>query len=396
MKEVRDLLIKTEASNPQPWAAGNPCYDAGYKLVCAIQQFGDFAEGREYEETASHYSFDFELNPGVKPSKMKGMQDTFDYLMGCKVKIESKKPGLITVTVPIINRKPLLLGDFRTSCECNKNGSTTAIALGDDIMVDLAKCPHLLIAGSSGSGKSVTINSIIMTMLVRNEVDPVRFIMIDPKQVELSVYNGIPQLLYPVATTIEDAIDKLQCAVNIMRNRYDKYMAAGVRDIEGYAAIGRYDSRVVVVIDELADLMIRAKKQIEPLLVLLAQEGRAAGVHLVVATQEPTVNVITGLIKANMPCRIALKTSTSKESVVILGHKGAEDLFGKGDMIYKPSDGSDEMRLQGVYVSTEEVQKVCDFFRSYQTQTQPQQTYTNWREKPSYKKWGVFAKFMSH
>lgn len=394
--DAMDFLIKTEEAQPLEWKAGNPCYDAGYKLVCAIQQFGDFAEIKGYEETASHYSFDFELYPGVKPSKMKGMQDTFDYLMGCKVKIESKKPGLITVTVPIINRKPVLLGNFRTSSECNSPKCYTAFALGDDIMVDLAKCPHLLIAGSSGSGKSVTINSIIMTMLVRNSnPEKVRFIMIDPKQVELSVYNGIPQMLYPVATTIDDAIDKLQCAVNIMRNRYDKYMAAGVRDIEGFEAIGRYDPRVVVVIDELADLMIRAKKQIEPLLVLLAQEGRAAGIHLVVATQEPTVNVITGLIKANMPCRIALKTSTSKESVVILGHKGAEDLFGKGDMIYKPSDGSDEMRLQGVYVSTEEVQKVCDFFRAYEV-PKPQQSYANWREKPSYRKWGVFAKFMKN
>ena len=240
-------------------------------------------------------------------------------------------------------------------------------ATGTGIACDLANMPHLLIAGSSGSGKSVCINSIISTILLRTIPEACRLLLIDPKRVELSAYEGVPHLLQPIAKSPADAISALRLAEKHMDARFNEFDRCGVKDIDGYNAkypTNKY-GRIVVIIDELADLMHYAKYEVEQIFVCLAQLARAAGIHLVVATQEPTCAVISGLIKANMPSRIAFATATSKESVVILGHGGAEKLLGKGDMLYQPADkGYNPMRLQGLYVSPEEINRLVTYINN--------------------------------
>ncbi len=243
---------------------------------------------------------------------------------------------------------------------------------GERVIADIAKMPHLLVAGSTGSGKSVCINTLITSLIYKAKPSEVKLVMVDPKIVELSVYNGIPHLLIPVVTDPRKAAGALAWAVQEMEDRYAKFAAKGVRDIKGYNKALEEDSseetgvklpQIVIIIDELADLMMVAAKEVEDAICRLAQKARAAGMHLVIATQRPSVDVITGLIKANIPSRIAFAVSSQIDSRTILDMTGAEKLLGKGDMLYYPTGVSKPTRVQGTFVSDKEVEKIVDFLK---------------------------------
>ena len=254
------------------------------------------------------------------------------------------------------------------------------MALGRDVagniqLADIAKMPHVLIAGSTGSGKSVCINTIITSIIYNSKPSEVKMVMVDPKVVELSVYNGIPHLLIPVVTDPKKAAGALAWAVQEMDNRYNLFAQKGVRDLKGYnKAIEKEEGagklpQIVVIVDELADLMMVAAKDVEEAICRLAQKARAAGMHLVIATQRPSVDVITGLIKANIPSRIAFAVSSQVDSRTILDSVGAEKLLGQGDMLYFPSGAPKPVRVQGAFVSDDEVEKIVDFVKQNGTAT---------------------------
>ena len=268
----------------------------------------------------------------------------------------------------------------RDSDEFKENKSKLTVALGKDVagniqLADIAKMPHVMIAGSTGSGKSVCINTIITSIIYHAKPSEVKFVMVDPKVVELSVYNGIPHLLIPVVTDPRKAAGALAWAVQEMEDRYSKFANKGVRDLKGYnKAIEKENEvgklpQIVIIIDELADLMMVAKNDVEDAICRLAQKARAAGMHLVIATQRPSVDVITGLIKANIPSRIAFAVSSQVDSRTILDSVGAEKLLGKGDMLYFPSGAPKPYRVQGAFVSDDEVEKIVDFIKSNGTAT---------------------------
>ena len=237
-------------------------------------------------------------------------------------------------------------------------------------IADIAKMPHALIAGATGSGKSVCINTIITSIIYKAKPSEVKFVMVDPKVVELSVYNGIPHLLIPVVTDPKKAAGALAWAVQEMDNRYNVFAQKGVRDLKGYNAIAEKEEgtgklpQIVIIIDELADLMMVAAKEVEDSICRLAQKARAAGMHLIIATQRPSVDVITGIIKANIPSRIAFAVSSQVDSRTILDQIGAEKLLGKGDMLFYPSGSPKPSRVQGAFVSDEEVEKIVSFVKS--------------------------------
>ena len=271
------------------------------------------------------------------------------------------------------------LRDILETQEFRGAKSRLAFAVGKDlggktVVTDIAKMPHLLIAGATGSGKSVCINTIIMSILYKASPDEVQLIMIDPKVVELSVYNGIPHLMIPVVTDVKKASAALNWAVAEMERRYKLFAAAGTRDLNGYNAMVRAKgseagenervlSRLVVIVDELADLMMVAKNEVEASICRLAQLARAAGIHLIIATQRPSVDVITGLIKANMPSRIAFSVTSQVDSRTILDMAGAETLIGTGDMLFYPQNYQKPARIQGAFISDEEVQSVVDYIK---------------------------------
>ena len=267
------------------------------------------------------------------------------------------------------------LRDVIESEEFVNNNSKLSIALGKDVagnvaIGNIAKMPHVLIAGSTGSGKSVCINTIITSIIYNAKPSEVKLVMVDPKVVELSVYNGIPHLLIPVVTDPKKAAGALAWAVQEMDNRYNLFAERGVRDLKGYNhAIENEQGtgtlpQIVIIIDELADLMMVAAKEVEESICRLAQKARAAGMHLVIATQRPSVDVITGLIKANVPSRIAFAVSSQIDSRTILDQVGAEKLLGKGDMLFFPSGEAKPTRVQGAFVSDEEVESIVNFIKS--------------------------------
>ena len=272
------------------------------------------------------------------------------------------------------------LSDVIESDEFKNNKSKLSIALGKDVagnvvIGNIAKMPHVLIAGSTGSGKSVCINTIITSIIYNAKPSEVKLVMVDPKVVELSVYNGIPHLLIPVVTDPKKAAGALAWAVQEMDNRYNLFAEKGVRDLKGYnhavekdGEIGKLP-QIVIIIDELADLMMVAAKDVEESICRLAQKARAAGMHLVIATQRPSVDVITGLIKANVPSRIAFAVSSQVDSRTILDQVGAEKLLGKGDMLFFPAGESKPTRVQGAFVSDEEVEAIVEFVKSNGTAT---------------------------
>ncbi len=325
----------------------------------------------------------YELQPeqGVKVSKIVGLADDIKLnLATADIRIEAPIPGKAAVGIEVPNKEnsAVMLRDLLQSQEFQDAKSSLSFAAGKDIagkpvITDIAKMPHLLIAGATGSGKSVCINTLIMSILYKAEPDQVKLIMVDPKVVELSVYNGIPHLLIPVVTDPKKAAGALNWAVAEMTDRYNTFAEYNVRNLQDYDQkiqgmdFGEEEERprampqIVIIVDELADLMMVAPGEVEDAICRLAQLARAAGIHLIIATQRPSVNVITGLIKANMPSRIAFAVSSGVDSRTILDMNGAEKLLGKGDMLFYPQGYQKPARLQGAFVSDEEVSAVVEF-----------------------------------
>lgn len=322
----------------------------------------------------------FELQPGVgvKVSKITSLTDDIALSLAAPgVRIEAPIPGKSAIGIEIPNKEatPVPIREVLESDKFQNFQSKTAFALGKDIggscvVADIAKFPHVLIAGQTGSGKSVCINSLILSILFKARPDEVKMIMVDPKMVELGVYNGIPHLLIPVVTDPKNAAAALNWAVGEMQNRYNLLKDNNVRNLKGYNALmeekGEPDSKlpeIVIIIDEFADLMLAARNEVEDAINRLAALARAAGMYLVVATQRPTTNVITGVIKANIPSRIAFNVTSQIDSRVILDTTGAEKLLGRGDMLYHPSGSVKPQRLQGNFVSDKEIEQVLDFIK---------------------------------
>ena len=313
--------------------------------------------------------------PGTKVSKIVNLSNDIALNLAAKdVRIEAPIPGksLIGIEIPntvneLVTMKEVFIND--------EDNSPLSVALGKDvsgesIFTRIDKTPHLLIAGSTGSGKSVCVNTIITSILLKNKPDKVKLIMIDPKMVELSIYDGIPHLLTSVVTDPIKAADVLHKVVLEMENRYREFARARVRNMEGFNKIAAKDPDykelpyIVVIIDELADLMMVSSKEVEESIARIAQKARAAGIHMIIATQRPSVDVITGVIKTNIPSRIAFAVSSSIDSRTILDKSGAETLLGKGDMLYLSADSSKPVRIQGAFLSDEEVEKVVDYVKS--------------------------------
>lgn len=329
--------------------------------------------------------YEFQPEMGVKVSKIVNLSDDIKMnLAAADIRIEAPIPGKAAIGIEVPNKEsiPVMFRDLVESEEFHANKSPIAFAAGKDIagkvmIADIAKMPHLLIAGATGSGKSVCINTIIMSILYRADPEDVKLIMIDPKVVELSVYNGIPHLFIPVVTNPKKAAGALHWAVAEMTDRYQKFAEYGVRDLKGYnqkiEGIKDIDDpdkpkkmpQIVIIVDELADLMMVAPGDVEDAICRLAQLARAAGIHLVIATQRPSVNVITGLIKANMPSRIAFSVTSGVDSRTILDMNGAEKLLGKGDMLYYPQGLQKPLRVQGAFVSDKEVSDVVEFLKEH-------------------------------
>lgn len=329
----------------------------------------------------------YEIQPemGVKVSKIVGLADDIKLnLAAADIRIEAPIPGKAAVGIEVPNKENVTVAfrDLIESKEFKASKSKISFAVGKDIagktkVTDIAKMPHLLIAGATGSGKSVCINTIIMSILYKADPSEVKLLMIDPKVVELSVYNGIPHLMIPVVTDPKKASGALHWAVAEMTDRYEKFAQANVREINGYNA--KVDSievpegqerpqkmpQIVIIVDELADLMMVASNDVEEAICRLAQLARAAGIHLVIATQRPSVNVITGLIKANMPSRIAFAVTSGVDSRTILDMNGAEKLLGKGDMLFNPQGAPKPIRVQGAFVSDEEVSEVVEYIKEH-------------------------------
>jgi len=322
--------------------------------------------------------YDFELRTGVKLTKVTNLSDDIALALGVtNVRIAPIPDKISTVGIEVPNKvvNTVYLRDIIGSDNFKNAKSKVSFAIGEDIggnsiVSNIAKLPHLLIAGTTGSGKSVCINCLLLSILYKATPEEVKLIMIDPKMVELGVYNGIPHLYVPVVTDAKKAAGALQWSVVEMMKRYRLFSDAGVRDLAGY---NQYCSRmgqptmpqVVIVIDELADLMMVASKEVEESICRVAQMGRAAGMHLVIATQRPSADVITGLMKANIPSRIAFAVSSSLESRIILDQVGAEKLIGMGDMLYAPIGVGKPVRIQGAFVSDEERESVIDFVKNH-------------------------------
>ena len=321
----------------------------------------------------------YELKPaeGVRVSKIANLADDIALNLAAEtIRIEAPIPGkqAVGIEVPNKEKEAVHLREVLESEEFGESSSKLTVALGKDVagniqLADIAKMPHLLIAGSTGSGKSVCINTIITSIIYKSKPSEVKMVMVDPKVVELSVYNGIPHLLIPVVTDPRKAAGALAWAVQEMDNRYNLFAQKGVRDIKGYnKAIEKEEGsgklpQIVIIVDELADLMMVAAKDVEEAICRLAQKARAAGMHLVIATQRPSVDVITGLIKANVPSRIAFAVSSQVDSRTIIDSVGAEKLLGKGDMLFFPAGAPKPVRVQGAFVSDEEVEKIVDFVK---------------------------------
>ena len=345
------------------------------KLLSTLESFSVQARLVHVTHGPAITRYEIQPAPGVKVSRIVNLVDDIALNMASDgVRIEAPIPGKPAVGIEIPNQKieTVSLRDVLESPEMAREKSPTAVALGKGIsgapvIADMAKMPHVLIAGATGSGKSVCINTIINSIIYRASPRDVRLILIDPKVVELSVYNGIPHLLVPVVTDPKKASAALSWAVVEMEHRYKRFETMGVRDIRGYnAAIGADEepmSKIIVIIDELADLMMVAPGEVEESICRLAQLARAAGIHLVIATQRPSVNVITGVIKANIPSRIAFAVSSQIDSRTILDSSGAEKLLGKGDMLYAPQGAGKPTRVQGCFVSDDEVQRIVEFVR---------------------------------
>ncbi len=368
------LLKAPEVSNVA--SASAELQTIGIKLRETVRSFGVDIKVVNIVRGPSVTRFEVQPDAGVKLAKITSLADDIALALGASGVFIAPVPNkaLIGIEIPNKSVQVVNISEVIASEEFTKNESDVAFALGKDISgnciaCDIAKLPHMLIAGTTGSGKSVCINSIIISILYRATPEQVRLIMIDPKMVELGVYNGIPHLLVPVVTDPKKAAGALQWAVLEMMKRYKLFSERGVRDMKSYnkavAKTGDAEPMpsIVIVIDELADLMVVARKDVEDSIMTLSQMARAAGMHLVIATQRPSVDVITGVIKSNIPSRIAFAVASKIESNIILGSMGAEKLIGRGDMLYEPMGASKPTRVQGCYISSDEVEDVVEFVK---------------------------------
>lgn len=354
------------------------------KLEETLNCFGVEAKVLQVIKGPSVTRFELQPSAGVKVSKIVNLSDDIALSLAARgVRIEAPIPGKSAVGIEVPNKEltPVFLREVIQSEEFENTKKNLAFSLGKDIggkcvVADLTKMPHLLIAGATGSGKSVCINTLVISILYKYSPEEVKLLMIDPKVVELNVYNGIPHLLIPVVTDPKKAAAALNWAVNEMTRRYKLFADNGVRNVEGFNDLyekGKIDEKlpwIVIVVDELADLMMVCPRDVEEYIARLAQMARAAGMHLVIATQRPSVDVITGVIKANIPSRISFAVSSQVDSRTIIDSAGAEKLLGKGDMLFYPVGQSKPVRIQGAFISEEEVEKVVDFIKVQQDQCQ--------------------------
>ena len=352
--------------------------DTATKLQRTLYSFGVSAKVENVSVGPAITRYELKPAEGVRVSKIAKLSDDIALNLAAEsIRIEAPIPGkqAVGIEIPNVEKEVVHFRDVVESKEFKEAESKLSMGLGKNIageivIANIGKMPHVLIAGSTGSGKSVCINTLIASILYKAKPSEVRLLMVDPKVVELSVYNGIPHLLIPVVTDPKKAAGALAWAVQEMENRYASFAEKGVRDLKGYNEALAKDGeegklpQIVIIIDELADLMMVAAKEVEDSICRLAQKARAAGMHLVIATQRPSVDVITGIIKANIPSRIAFAVSSQIDSRTILDMAGAEKLLGKGDMLFYPIGASKPVRVQGAFVSDSEVEKIVDFIKS--------------------------------
>jgi S-DNA-T family DNA segregation ATPase FtsK/SpoIIIE len=376
--EFPPIELLSEGKSNGPKGGKKAIADNATKLQKTLYSFGVSAKVENVSVGPAITRYELKPAEGVRVSKIANLADDIALNLAAEsIRIEAPIPGKQAVGIEVPNKETEMV-HLRDILETDKfidYESKLAFALGKDVagnevVTDIGKMPHVLIAGSTGSGKSVCINTLITSIIYKAKPSEVKLVMVDPKVVELSVYNGIPHLLIPVVTDPKKAAGALAWAVQEMVNRYGLFAAKGVRDIKGYnEAIEKEGSQeklpqIVIIIDELADLMMVAAKDVEDAICRLAQMARAAGMHLVIATQRPSVDVITGIIKANIPSRIAFAVSSQVDSRTILDMVGAEKLLGKGDMLFYPSGAAKPTRLQGAFVSDKEVEKIVSFLKS--------------------------------
>lgn len=339
-----------------------------------LESFGITARVAEVNKGPAVTQYAMEIALGTKLSKITTLQNDLALALAApgQIRIEAPIPGRSLVGIEIPNRSP----EYVTVRKILEDGavqnasSKLTVALGLDVsgnpkVADVARMPHVLIAGSTGSGKSVCINAFLTTLLCRNSPSELKLILVDPKRVELSLYNGIPHLLTPVIVEVDKVLSSLKWAISEMERRYKLFASVGVRNIEGYNELAGFQALpyLVIVVDEMADVMMYAPVEVEDAICRLAQMARATGIHLILSTQRPSVDVITGLIKANIPCRIAFNVTSMIDSRVIIDTPGAEKLLGRGDMLYIPPDQSRPSRIQGAFVSDAEVHKLVDWLK---------------------------------
>lgn len=376
-KAAPTALLRPDDQDDSSKSSKSSLLAQGKKLEDTLASFGVAAKVINVTHGPAITRFELAPGPGIKVSRIVNLTDDLALAMAAMgVRIEAPIPGksAIGIEIPNIETTPVTLRGLLDSSSFKKNPSPLVAALGRDIpgnpiFCDLAKMPHLLIAGATGSGKSVCINSILISILCKATPDQVKLIMIDPKVVELSIYNGIPHLLAPVVTDPKKAANTLNWAVGEMTRRYGLFAEASVRDFRGYNEDLAYRKEpeiplILIVIDELADLMQVASKEVEESIARLTAMARAAGIHLLIATQRPSVDVITGVIKANIPSRIAFAVSSQVDSRTILDMVGAEKLLGKGDMLYYPQSAAKPQRGQGAFVSDAEVESIIEYLKA--------------------------------
>ncbi|NLG37813.1 MAG: DNA translocase FtsK, partial [Clostridiales bacterium] len=353
------------------------------KLEDTLLSFGITAKVIQISRGPAITRYELQPAPGVKISRIVNLSNDIALNMAARgVRIEAPIPGKAAIGIEIANSdiSTVFLRDVIESSAFTQSGSKITVCLGKDIagkniVTDLAKMPHLMIAGATGSGKSVCINCLIVSLLYKARPDEVRLIMVDPKVVELSVYNGIPHLLIPVVTDPKKAAGALNWAVQEMTRRYQLFAEKKARDLTRYNQLAEEAGeeplpQIVIIIDELADLMVVAPAEVEDAICRLAQMARAAGMHLVIATQRPSVDVITGVIKANIPSRIAFAVYSQTDSRTILDMGGAEKLLGRGDMLFHPSSSPKPVRVQGAFVDEPEVESIVSFIRGAQEESE--------------------------
>ena len=371
------ITLLEQSGDANHMEAGAELRSNAQRLADTLTSFGVDAAPGDVIRGPAITRYEFVLEQGVKLSKITNLADDIALALGAsgvRIAPVPDKISVVGIEVPNKHVSPVLIRDVLESQAFTKHKSCVAFSVGrdianQDIVGDIAKLPHVLIAGTTGSGKSVCTNSLIISLLYKSTPEEVRFIMVDPKMVELAPYNGIPHLLIPVVTDPKKAAGALQWAVFEMMKRYKTFSELGVKKLEEYNALAaqreelKKMATVVVVIDELADLMLVAAKEVEESICRVAQMGRAAGIHLVIATQRPSADVITGLMKANIPSRIAFAVASSLESRIILDTPGAEKLVGRGDMLYAPLGEGKPRRVQGCFISPEEIERVVAFVK---------------------------------